>query len=81
LKEKIAYSETGNPLEDKKPPKEPNTKSIRTSKWKLIINEYNDTKELYDLEHDPAEKNNLIGKQTDVEETLWKEFLRIQTGS
>ena len=81
LQEKIAYSETGNPLEDKKPPKEPNTKSIRTSKWKLIINEYNDTKELYDLEHDPAEKNNLIGKQTDVEETLWKEFLRIQTGS
>ena len=81
LKEKIAYSETGNPLEDKKPPKEPNTKSIRTSKWKLIINEYNDTKELYDLEHDPAEKNNLIGKQTDVEETLWKEFVRIQTGS
>ncbi len=81
LKEKTAYSETGNPLEDKKPPKEPNTKSIRTSKWKLIINEYNDTKELYDLEHDPAEKNNLIGKQTDVEETLWKEFLRIQTGS
>ena len=81
LQEKIAYSETGNPLDDKKPPKEPNTKSIRTSKWKLIINEYNDTKELYDLEHDPAEKNNLIGKQTDVEETLWKEFLRIQTGS
>ena len=81
LQEKIAYSETGNPLEDKKPPKEPNTKSIRTSKWKLIINEYNDTKELYDLEHDPAEKNNLIGKQTDVEEILWKEFVRIQTGS
>ena len=81
LQEKIAYSETGNPLEDKKPPKEPNTKSVRTSKWKLIINEYNDTKELYDLEHDPAEKNNLIGKQTDVEEILWKEFVRIQTGS
>ena len=81
LKEKIAYSETGNPLDDKKPPKKPNTKSIRTSKWKLIINEYNNTKELYDLEHDPNEKNNLIGKQTDVEETLWKEFLRIQTNS
>ena len=81
LKEKIAYSETGNPLDDKKPPKKPNTKSIRTSKWKLIINEYNNTKELYDLEHDPNEKNNLVGKQTDVEETLWKEFLRIQTNS
>ena len=75
----MAYSETANPLNDKKPPKEPNTISIRSSKWKLIINEYNNTKELYDLENDPDEKNNLSGKQTDVEQTLWKEFLRIQT--
>ena len=78
LKEKTAYSETGNPLEDKKPPKEPNTKSVRTSKWKLIINEYNNTKELYDLENDPDEKNNVIGKYTDVERSLLNEFLRIQ---
>ena len=56
MEEKIAFSETGNPLDDKKPPKEPNTKSIRTSKWKLIINEYNNTRELYDLENDPDEK-------------------------
>ena len=78
LKEKIAYSETGNPLNDKKPPKEPNTKSVRTSKWKLVINEYNDTKELYDLENDPDEKNNVIGKYVDVEQTLWDKFLQIQ---
>jgi len=39
-----------------KNPKKPNTKSIRTSKWKLIYNEYNDTKELYNLEDDPEEK-------------------------
>ena len=44
ITEKIAYSESGNPLEEKKPPKTPNTKSIRTSKWKLIINEYNNSK-------------------------------------
>ena len=79
LKEKIAYSETGNPLDDNKPPKEPNTKSVRTSKWKLIINEYNNTRELYDLENDPDEKNSVIGKYPDVEQTLWNEFLRIQT--
>ena len=78
LKEKIAYSETGNPLDGNKPPKEPNTKSVRTSKWKLIINEYNNTRELYDLENDPDEKNNVQGKYTDVEKTLWNEFLRIQ---
>ena len=79
LKEKIAYSETGNPLDDNKPPKEPNTKSVRTSKWKLIINEYNNTQELYDLENDPDEKDNVIGKYTDIEKMLLNEFLRIQT--
>ena len=79
LKEKIAYSETGNPLDDNKPPKEPNTKSVRTSKWKLIINEYNNTRELYDLENDPDEKDNVIGKYTDIEKMLLNEFLRIET--
>ena len=74
LQEKIAYSETGNPLEDKKPPKEPNTKSVRTSKWKLIINEYNNTRELYDLENDPDEKNNVVENYTDVEQTLRDKF-------
>ena len=39
LTEKFAFSETGNPLMDSKPPKTPNTKSIRTSKWKLIYKE------------------------------------------
>ena len=78
LKEKTAYSETGNPLEDKKPPKEPNTKSVRTSKWKLIINEYNNTKELYDLENDPDEKNTVIGKYIYIEKALYNEFLKIQ---
>ena len=78
LKEKIAYSETGNPLNDKKPPKEPNTKSVRTSKWKLIINEYNNTQELYDLENDPAEKNNVTGKYIDIEKALYNEFLKTQ---
>ena len=79
LKEKIAYSETANPLDDNKPPKEPNTKSVRTSKWKLIINEYNNTQELYDLENDPGEKDNVIGKYPDMEKMLLNEFLRIQT--
>ena len=78
LKEKIAYSETGNPLNDKKPPKEPNTKSVRTSKWKLIINEYNNTQELYDLENDPDEKNNVTGKYIDIEKALYNEFLKTQ---
>jgi len=76
--EKIAYTETANPLDTNAPPKEPNVKSVRTSKWKLIYNEYNNTKELYNLEKDPAETNNLINSGLEIEEFLWNEFLRIQ---
>ena len=72
--EQLAFSETGNPLNDKRPPKNPNTKSIRTSKWKLIYNEYNDSKEFYDLEFDPNEENNLIGKNLEHETILWKKL-------
>jgi arylsulfatase A-like enzyme len=72
--EQYAFSETGNPLKDKAPPKEPNTKSIRTSNWKLIFNEYNNTKELYNLQLDPNENNNLIGTGEKIEELLWIEL-------
>ena len=76
--EKIAFTETANPLNSKAPPKKPNTKSVRTSKWKLIYNEYNDTKELYNLENDPEENNNLINSGLEIEDFLWKELLKIQ---
>ena len=72
--EKYAYSETGNPLNNKQPPKEPNTKSIRTSKWKLIFNEFDNSKELYNIENDPFEEHNLINKGLKIEDTLWKEL-------
>ncbi|RZD39337.1 MAG: hypothetical protein CXT78_13965, partial [Thaumarchaeota archaeon] len=62
FEEKIAYSETGNPLNENKPPKEPNIKSVRTSKWKFIYNVYDDSKELYNLEKDPDETVNLINQ-------------------
>ena len=78
FKENIAYSETGNPWDGKTPPKSPNTKAVRTSKWKLIFNEYNNTKELYDLENDPDENNNLIGKNSSVENFLWDELTKVQ---
>ena len=63
-------------MNEKEPPKTPNTKSIRNSKWKLIHNEYNNTKELYDLENDPGEENNLIGKNFGIEKELSKELLK-----
>ena len=80
MPENYAFTETGNPLQDTKPPKEPNVKSIRTSKWKLIYNEYNDSKELYDLEKDPDENENLIGTGLEIEKVLWTELVRIQNG-
>jgi arylsulfatase A-like enzyme len=74
---KIAFSQTGNPLNDSKPPKEPNTHSVRTSKWKLIFNEYDNSKELYDLTLDPEENNNLSNTGLEIEETLWKELKQL----
>ena len=70
----MLFSETGNPLHEKSPPKEPNTQSIRSSEWKLIFNDYNQTKELYNLQLDPDETNNLIGTGEKIEEVLWIEL-------
>ena len=52
-------------------------KSIRTSKWKLIFNEYDDSKELYHLELDPNENKNLIGTGEKMEEILWVELQKL----
>ena len=74
MNEIISYSETANPLEESAPPKKPNIKCVRTSKWKLIFNEYNNSKELYNLEEDPNEERNLINTGLDIESFLWTEL-------
>ena len=81
LSEKYAFSETGNPLNDNAPPKEPNTHSIRTSNWKMIYNSYDDTKELYDLKNDPHEMENLIGKKLEIEKILFDEIKKTMNQS
>ena len=78
IPEQIAYSETGNPLDKKEPPKEPNTKSVRTSKWKLILNQYDDSRELYNLELDPNEEKNLFGTGEKIESFLWEELQKLE---
>ena len=76
--EKIAYTETANPLNENTPPKKPNTKSVRTSKWKFILNEYNNSKELYNLENDPNELKNIAGSGLKIEGVLLKELNKLQ---
>ena len=68
---RIAYSETGGLGGPNPSPQKHNIKSIRTGKWKLIFNETTGAKELYDLEQDKEEKNNLIGKSKETENYLW----------
>tara|TARA_Y100000996_G_C22548665_1_gene652864 strand:- start:1779 stop:2903 length:1125 start_codon:yes stop_codon:yes gene_type:complete len=74
FQENYALTETGNPLYEKSPPKEPNVKSIRTSKWKLIFNEHDNTRELYNLEIDSHEKQNLIDTGEKIEKILWEKL-------
>ena len=76
--EKIAYTETANPLNENAPPKKPNTKSVRTSKWKFILNEYDNSKELYNLENDPNELENIAGNGLEMEDLLLKELNKLQ---
>ena len=76
--EKIAYTETANPLDADAPPKKPNTKSVRTSKWKFILNEYDNSKEFYNLENDPNELENIAGNGLEMEEILLKELNKLQ---
>jgi arylsulfatase len=47
-------------ISDGKPDESETLVSIRTGRWKLIIDEAKDGKELYDLENDPEEKVNMI---------------------
>jgi len=61
---RIAFSQSGNPLDSGKPPKEPNVYSIRTDEWKYIRNIHNSTEELYHLTNDPDENTNVILQET-----------------
>ena len=59
---RIAFCETaglGGPYSS---PNSPNVHCIRTDKWKLIFNRIPKTYELYKIENDPNEKNNLYGQ-------------------
>jgi arylsulfatase A-like enzyme len=76
--ERYVFSETANTLNERAPPKQPNTKSIRNSTWKLIFNEYNNSKELYNLCEDPNELKNLIDEDFEIKNILWENLKKFQ---
>ena len=60
---RIAFSQSGNPLNSGKPPKEPNVYSVRTDEWKYIRNLHDNSEELYKLKQDPDESQNLVNQE------------------
>jgi len=72
---RVAFSQSGNPLDTGKPPKKPNISSIRTDNWKFIKNLYNNTEELYNLINDPNEQNNIIKLEKETAEKLRVQLL------
>ena len=60
LSGRFAFSETGGVEGPWPSPEEPNVMCIRNFKWKLIHNLTPDNWELYDLEKDPHENENLV---------------------
>lgn len=75
--ERIAFSQSGNPLQNKQPPKEPNVFSIRTDKWKFISNIHNNSEELYNLENDVHEEFNIVKENNDVASELRQKLKEI----
>ena len=73
--ERIAITETGNPLQNEEPPREPNVVAIRKSNWKLIWNLHDNSKELYDLQKDPKETVNLNEKNKEMVDKLLHKLL------
>ena len=51
---------------------------IIKEKWKFILNEYDNSKELYNLENDPNELENIAGNGLEMEEILLKELNKLQ---
>ena len=70
LSGRFAFSETGGVEGPWPSPKEPNVKCVRNFKWKLIHNLTPGNWELYDLEKDPNENENLVDSFPDIVKKL-----------
>lgn len=72
--ERSAYSETGGLGGPNPSPEIHNVRSLRTNEWKLIFNKTTKKRELYHIEEDGEEKNNLAGTGLEIEDELWDEM-------
>ena len=64
--DRIAFSETGGLNGPWPSHKEHNVFCTRIREWKLIYNKTPNTWEMYNLENDPEEKNNIFDKKNEL---------------
>ncbi|WP_268544103.1 sulfatase [Candidatus Nitrosotenuis cloacae] len=76
-KSRIAFSQSGNPLDTNRPPEKPNVWAIRTPQWKFIKNIHNKSEELYYLVDDPSEEKNVLSKFPEKAQEMRLELDRI----
>ena len=75
VSEKYTFSETGALHGLYPSPEKSNVFCIKTAKFKLIYLETPDKWELYDLENNPEEKNNIINTNQNIEKELKQKLL------
>jgi arylsulfatase A-like enzyme len=73
--DRIAFSETGGLNGPWPSHKEHNVFCVRLKKWKLVYNKTPNTWEMYNLEEDPEEKNNVFDKENELSLKLQKILL------
>mgnify|MGYP001567332345 CR=1 FL=1 len=72
---KFVFSETGALHGPYPSPKEPNVFCIKNTKYKLMYLKTPNQWELYDLENDPNENNNIFEKDLEIKEELKQKLL------
>lgn len=70
-----AFSETGALQGPYPSPMEPNVFCVKNSRFKLIFMKTPNEWHLYDLKNDPYERNNIYGKNPEVEEQLKSQLI------
>lgn len=72
---RLAFSETGGVEGAYPSPDAPNIRCVRDGRWKLIHNVTTQYFELYDLEKDPEETQNLYAECPEQADRLWRKML------